>query len=64
MFDNELLMELVKMYDEKLKEMMSDADYIKWSTETAKELFKLDIERMEDNDFKDFCKSHFDKITK
>lgn len=62
MFDyNEFL---VKKYDEKLKELMSEEEYEKWSLETAKEMFKRDIEQIEDNEFKQFCIDHFDEITK
>ena len=61
MFDYEFL---VKKYDEKLQELMSKEEYEKWSIETAKEMFKRDIEQIEDKEFKQLCQDHFDEITR
>ena len=52
---------LAMKQEEKLKETMLAKDYIKWTEETAKELFKEEIDRM-DGDFKEFAKDHFDEI--
>ncbi len=54
---------LTMWYDDKLKEVMTAKDYEKWTTETGKKLFKEDIEMMEDGDFKEFCKEHYDEVT-
>lgn len=47
----------------KLQEIMSYADYVKWSKETAKRIFKNEISGMADGDFKDMILEHFDEIT-
>lgn len=49
--------------DNKLKETMTAKDYLEWSDKEAKKLFKEDIDRMDDSDFKSFCIDNFDEIT-
>lgn len=49
--------------DEKLKEIMTAKDYAEWKTEVGKELFRRQVEDMEDGDFKNFCLENWDKIT-
>ena len=54
---------MIMWYDDKLKEVMTAKDYDKWATEMGKKLFKEDIEMMDDGDFKEFCKEHYEEIT-
>ena len=57
------LMRLLKMMEEKMIELMGYDAYSEWSKQAAKELFRLEIDNMEDSDFKRFCEDNFDKIT-
>lgn len=50
-------------YDNKLQELMSASDYRTWSTNVARDMFKAQIDRMDEGEFKDFCKKRFEEIT-
>ena len=54
--------ELNLMYEHKIKELMSAKDFEKWVREAAKQLFRTEVDGMEDGDFKDFVQKNFDKI--
>ena len=47
--------EMVMDYETKIKELMTAKDYEKWVTDRAKDMFKKEVNGMEDGDFKDFC---------
>jgi hypothetical protein len=52
----------VELTDDKLQEMMSAKDYDEWAKETGIELWKREVNRMDEGEFKDFCMSHMDDI--
>lgn len=60
--DRRDLMRLLQMMEEKLIELMGDDAYSEWSKQAAKELFRLEIDNMEDSDFKRFCEDNFDEF--
>lgn len=63
MTDNEkILMYVIKRHEEKLKQYMSEQEFVEFSTEVAKEMFNLRIQFLPESDFKDFCLENFDKI--
>lgn len=49
--------------DDKLKEVLTAKAYEQWAEKTAKEIFKEEIEEMEDCDFKSFVLEHMELIT-
>lgn len=51
------------LYEEKLKELMTQVEFKTFSVEVAKKVFRAEIEGMKDGDFKDFCIDNFDNIT-
>ena len=53
---------IIKRYDEKLKELMSEEDYVAWSMSIAKETFFMECTNLPDGDFKDFMLDNFKKI--
>ena len=59
----EEMMQVLKIYDDKLKELMSEDDYDEFSQLTAKALFLHQIQECQDPDFKNFALEHFDEIT-
>ena len=63
MFTKQQLLKLCKRYEEKLKRLMKPVDYRKFINDCAIEMFKDEIENIEDGDFKDFIIEHFDEIT-
>ncbi len=48
----------------KLRELLGDDEYMKFSKEVALDCFKLDVESMPDGDFKTFCLENMEEITK
>lgn len=61
--NEESLMHIIKRMDKKLKEYMTPEEHEAFSTEVAKEAFKVEVEEMAEGDFKDFCLANFDLIT-
>ena len=61
--DYEAMKRTALLYEEKLKELMTQVEFKTFSTEVAKKVFRAEIEGMKDGDFKDFCIDNFDKIT-
>ena len=55
--------ELCGKMESKLKEIMTAKDFEEWSSETAREMFKAEVESMPEGEFKDFCKEHFGYVT-
>ena len=62
--DFEALKKTALLYEEKLKELMTQVEFKTFSTEVAKKVFKAEIEGMADGDFKKFCQDNFDKIVR
>lgn len=56
------MLALIEIYDKKLKELMSPDDYTAWSIETARKIFKIEIDGMAPSEFKDFVRGNLDKI--
>ena len=54
---------IMNRLEQKLMELMGKEEYGKFSTEVAKEAFRIELNGMADGDFKDFCLDNFDKIT-
>lgn len=50
--------------ENKLIELMGTENYVKWSTEVARDLFAIEVDHMEDSPFKKFCEEHFIEITR
>ena len=63
MYTKQQLLKLCKKYEEKLKRLMKPVDYRKFINDCAIEMFKEDIENIEDSDFKNFVLEHFEEIT-
>jgi len=64
MNENEFLINLLNRMEDKMVELMGGKAYSVWATETARDMFRLSVENMEDSDFKDFVLEHFEEITK
>jgi len=62
--NREQLMAVIKMYEEKLKEFMTDKDYMEFCAKVAKTVFLAEIMSFPDGEFKDFVLDNFDLITK
>lgn len=56
------MLELIKIYDDKIKELMGPDEYAKWSIETARKIFKIDIDGMEPSEFKEFVQKNLHRI--
>lgn len=54
---------MIKRMEEKLKELMGEEEYIKFSREVAKETFFAECSDLPEGDFKDFCIDNFQFIT-
>lgn len=61
-YESTLYHDLLMIYENKLKEIMSFKDFDKFATDTAKELFKADIGGLEESEFKDFILENFEDI--
>ena len=61
--DYEAMKRTALLYEEKLKELMTQVEFKTFSVEVAKKVFRAEIEGMKDDDFKDFCIDNFDNIT-
>lgn len=59
----EELMLMLKRYEEKLKEYMTEEEYIEFSCQVAKEAFFNELSKLPDSDFKDFAIDNFHHIT-
>lgn len=56
--------EAAMAYEAKVKELMPAKDYEAWAAKRAKELFKAQVEAMEESDFKQMILENFEEITK
>lgn len=61
--DYEAMKRTALLYEEKLKELMTQVEFKTFSVEVAKKVFRAEIEGMKDSDFKDLCIDNFDNIT-
>lgn len=61
--DSESLMIILKRYEEKLKEYMTQEEFSEFATQVAKESFFSEATRLPDGDFKDFVLDNFHHIT-
>lgn len=59
----EELMLMLRRYEEKLKEYMTEEEYIEFSCQVAKEAFFNELSKLPDSDFKDFAIDNFHHIT-
>lgn len=57
------LMLMIKRFEEKLKELMGEAEYMEFSKEVAKEAFFAECTDLPDGEFKDFCIDNFGYVT-
>ena len=53
---------IIRRYDEKLKELMPEKDYLEWSVAVAKESFFMECTKLPDGEFKEFVLDNFKKI--
>lgn len=54
----------LKVFEDKLKEEMGEAVYNRWSLQTAKDMFRAEIESMDDEEFKQHVLENWEEITK
>ena len=54
----------LKVFEDKLKEEMGEAVYNRWSVQAAKDMFRAEVEGMEDEEFKQLVFEKWDDITK
>lgn len=54
---------MIQRLENKLREYMTDQEYMDFSIEIAKETFMREVDNMVDSDFKDFCIENFEQIT-
>lgn len=57
------MIQIMKRMEEKLKEFMTEQEYMEFSTKIAREAFAIMVDDMADSDFKDFCQENFEEIT-
>ena len=53
---------MIQRLENKLREYMTDQEYMDFSIEIAKETFMREVDNMGDSDFKDFCIENFEQI--
>ena len=63
MMGENTLINMMKAYEEKLKEFMAPGAFAEFARKIAKDAFRTEVEAMEDSDYKDFILENFDKIT-
>lgn len=51
-------------YEAKVKELMTAKDYEEWAAKRAREMFRKQVEAMEESDFKRMILDNFEEITK
>lgn len=60
---NKAMTHMMKRMEDKLRELMGEEEFHKFSVELAKESFRKEVEGMADSDFKRFVTANFDDIT-
>ena len=53
---------VLKQYENKLKEYMTDEEYFEFATEVSREGFKMEVESLEEGEFKNLILENFNKI--
>ena len=61
--EEKLLTETLRMYEQKLKEYMTEQEYKEWSEMVAKTLFLAEVMASPNEDFKKMVAEHWDEIT-
>lgn len=61
--ENSMMHDISVEYEKKLKEVMGKEAFYEWATWLGKELWRRQVERMPDSEFKQFTLDNFDKIT-
>lgn len=56
-------LQMIKRLEDKLREYMTEQEYMDFSIQIAKEAFAIEVDDMAESDFKDFCIDKFDLIT-
>ena len=56
------LNEVALAYEDKLKDMLSYNEFVTFTNEQAKKIFKYEIDAIDDVEFKEFIETHFDEI--
>lgn len=54
---------MVKKMDEKLRELLSPEEYMRFSTDVAKEMLSFSTDTLPESTFKNYCKNNFSKFT-
>ena len=60
----ESMRECCMAYEKELRKLMGEDAFLKFSAKVARQIFKNEIKRMPDGDFKDFCMENFERITR
>lgn len=53
---------IIEVYEKKLKELMSEAEFSEFVESVGKSVFLKTVEELPDGDFKEFCKNNVDTI--
>ena len=61
--DDRTLIYILRTYEKKLYELMGENEYSAFIVQTARDAFRMEIERMEDGKLKEFILLYFDEIT-
>ncbi len=60
----ETLIYMIQLFENKLKELMTEQEFIKFTDEIGEKAFLFEVEHMKcSDDFKKFCKDNLSKIT-
>lgn len=57
------LQAMLKIYDEKLKELLTEQEYLEFAAKTARMTFAAEVMQCKDEGFKNFVFSNWDEIT-
>lgn len=56
-------MDLLRVMEELLRDMLGDEKYNEFSEQVARTTYRRQVERMPEGEFKDFCREHMEEIT-
>lgn len=59
-----IMLKIIGMYEEKLKELMTEKEFDLFTSEVSRKAFKAEIELMPDCEFKQVILDHFDDLTR
>ncbi len=60
----QLLLNIIRLYEDKLKELMTEKQFDEFTGEVSRKAFKAEIDLMPDCEFKQVILDHFDELTK